>query len=88
MILYVCIEFRPTGGLCSPVMPLHQTKEALKKVLASMISKSGKLRSLQRELKKTYTESATTEFLVPIVGQPWAYIKKRSCTVTSLYHFL
>lgn len=32
-----------------------------------MISKSGKLRSLKRDLLKTYAESATNEFLVTMI---------------------
>ena len=40
-----------------------QTKESLKKFLASMVSKAGKLRSLVRDLKKNYSEAATKGFL-------------------------
>lgn len=41
---------------------LFQTKESLKKFLQSMVSKSGKLRALVRDLKKSYEESAIQKF--------------------------
>ncbi|CAL1146601.1 unnamed protein product [Cladocopium goreaui] len=50
-------------GMTKYMQDRWTTKEALKRVLSSMISKSGKLRSLARELKKNYAESATAECL-------------------------
>ena len=45
------------------LMTLCQTKETLKKFLNSMMSKAGKLRHLVRDLKKSYSDSATATYL-------------------------
>ena len=49
--------------LCFPQFAAPETREALKKVLDSVMSKSGKLRSLARDLSRNYTDDAAKSFL-------------------------
>ena len=49
--------------LCFPQFAAPETREALKKVLDSVMSKSGKLRSLARDLARNYADEAAKSFL-------------------------
>jgi hypothetical protein len=63
-------QLKGTRGCCfvSEVCPSNQTvlpvpdKREPEKFLQSMVSKSGKLRALVRDLKKSYEESAIQKF--------------------------